>query len=113
MAEPRENRNAAEGLLTILLLEDGAAADCALGALGHPAQAVNFLLELLAAPDRPAPTIHCPQCQRRPEFEPGFYPGNPAVREILPDGKSLIYMLHPELAKSLVKSLKIQEQNPQ
>ena len=113
MAEPKENRNAAEGLLTILLLEDGAAADCAQGALGHPAQAVNYLLELLADPDRPTPPIHCPQCQRQPEFEPGFYRGNPAVREIRPDGKALIYMLHPELAKSLVKGLKIQEHNPQ
>ena len=113
MAEPRENRNTAEGLLTILLLEDGDAADCAQGALGHPAQAVNYLLELLADPACPAPPTHCPQCHRQMEFEPGFYRGNPAVREILPDGKSLIYMLHPELAKSLVNGLKIQERNPQ
>lgn len=44
MAEPRENRNAAEGLLTLLLLEDGADADCDQDVLGHPAQAVNYLL---------------------------------------------------------------------
>ena len=113
MAEFRENRAAAEGLLTLLLLEDGDAADCGQGSRGHPAQAVNYLLELLADPDCPALTIHCPQCQRQPEFEPGFYQGNPAVREIPSDGKALIYMLHPELVKSLVKGLKIQEQSPQ
>ena len=70
-------------------------------------------MELLADPDRLAPLTHCPQCQRQREFEPGLYQGNPAIREIRPDGKSLIYMLHPELAKSLAKGLKIQEQNPQ
>ena len=116
MADPSEGREPDTEPLDILLLEDADPADCDQGRLGHPAQAVNYLLELLAGPDGPdgpAKPVPCPECRRQLQLEPGFYRGNPAVREIRPDGKSLIYMLHPELTKSLAKGLKIQDQHPQ
>lgn len=87
--------------LALLLLEDRDAAACDQGRAGHPALGVNRLLELLADPDHPGAPVQCPQCRRPLEFETGFYKGQPALREILPDGTALIYMLHPELTASL------------
>lgn len=91
--------------LALLLREDRAAADCDQGRAGHPDLGVNRLLELLADPDDLVALVQCPQCCRQLQFETGFYKGQPALREILPNGTALIYMLHPELTAALRRGL--------
>lgn len=91
--------------LALLLREDREAADCGRGRTGHPALVLNHLLELLIGPDHLGQPMQCPECQRQLQFEAGFYKGQPALREILPHGTALIFMLHPELTAALLRGL--------
>lgn len=97
---PEKDEHSADSL-ALLLLDDRDAVDCDRGRAGHPALVVNHLLELLSDPDAPGAPVQCPQCRRQWEFETGFYKGQPALREILPNGTALIFLLHPELTASL------------
>lgn len=103
-AMPEKDERAFEPL-ALLLREDRAAADCGRGSAGHPAMGVNRLLELLIDPDHLGQSMQCPECQRQLKFETGFYKGQPALREILPYGTALIFLLHPELTASLLRGL--------
>ena len=103
-AMPEKDEHSADSL-ALLLRDDRDVVDCDQGRAGHPALGVNRLLELLADPADPGTPVQCPQCRRPLEFETGFYKGQPDLREILPYGTALIFLLHPELTASLLRGL--------
>ena len=96
-----------DDLRILLILEDlEQRPDCARPENGHPDLALALLLEMLGAPaTRVIPTFPCPYCRRKIEFSAEWRRGQPVLREVLPDRSSQLYILHPELADSLLRGL--------
>lgn len=103
---PKEGQNRKpsvqrDDLKVILNHADLTADDCGHGREGHPSLAMSHLLDRIYDPAVKVTTPPCNQCGTPPPFHPGFYRDQAAVREILPDGRGIIYLLHPDFTAEL------------